>query len=77
MPRVPSTSGAQTTEVVVRDDEGPTLTFHSKRKLGTAVGYTTISVGEARERGAVPCSDCYDDQSCTNYPFDYCSGVSQ
>jgi len=59
--------------IVYVDDEEP-LSYHATQQMPTTIDMTEMTVAEAREKGAVPCSRCFSNQNCTDYPFAYKEG---
>lgn len=58
---------------VAVDKEGPQLSFHHPDQIPSLIGMELISREEARERGAVMCSQCYERNN-TMYDFSYTEG---
>lgn len=80
-PRTPSHRRSSENKVVVdvdldddetlEDVDEPVLSFHAPSELQSTFDMTEVTEEEARNAGAVACSECYRDVDGMSYDFQY------
>lgn len=61
--------GSQHTVLVSKSE--PRLCYHLSRCLESKWDMKEVTIEQAREMGAVGCSECFADQGCVQYDFPF------